>query len=144
AAEPYRQVILQGLKLREEEQPLATALLAHWSGIQPATATTPMAEQLAAWQAWYTQQFPKALPATLPSATVQNRWSYDELLSFLNSSEGKSGDVARGAVVFREAKCVDCHRVGNQGEGIGPDLTTVARRFQVKEILESIVYPSQV
>lgn len=143
-AEPFRQVILQGLKLREEGKPLATALLAHWSGAQPAAATAPIAEQLAAWQTWYAQQFPKALPATLPAATVQNRWSYDELLSFLNSSEGKAGSAQRGAVVFRETKCVDCHRFGNQGEGIGPDLTTVARRFHMKEILESIVYPSQV
>ncbi|MEX2169039.1 MAG: HEAT repeat domain-containing protein [Pirellulales bacterium] len=144
AAEPFRQVILQGLLMPAGAKPLATALLAHWSGAKPAAATAPIAEQLAAWQAWYAQQFPKALPATLPTATVQNRWSYDELASFLNSSEGKAGDATRGAVVFREAKCADCHRVGNQGEGIGPDLSTVARRFQTKEILESIVYPSQV
>lgn len=142
--EPFRQVILHGLKLRDEEKPLAMALLAHWSGTQPVAQTAPMAEQLAAWQAWYAQQFPNALPATLPAATVQNRWSYDELLSFLNSSEGQTGDAARGAVVFRDAKCIDCHRYGNQGETIGPDLTTVSRRFHTKEILESIVYPSQV
>jgi putative heme-binding domain-containing protein len=34
--------------------------------------------------------------------------------------------------------------VGGRGESLGPDLTTVANRFQPKEILESIVYPSQV
>ena len=37
-----------------------------------------------------------------------------------------------------------CHRYGGRGESLGPDLTTVANRFQPKEILESIVYPSQV
>ena len=31
-----------------------------------------------------------------------------------------------------------------RASAIGPDLTTVAQRFQRKEILESIVYPNQV
>ena len=39
---------------------------------------------------------------------------------------------------------MSCHRCGGHGESIGPDLTAVARRFQRKEILQSIVYPSHV
>ena len=46
--------------------------------------------------------------------------------------------------MFEKAQCVKCHRFGARGEGVGPDLTTVRRRFQRKEILESILYPSQV
>ena len=46
--------------------------------------------------------------------------------------------------MFHDAQCINCHRFNGTGEGIGPDLTTVAQRFQRKEILESIVYPNQV
>ena len=46
--------------------------------------------------------------------------------------------------MFEKANCVKCHRFGERGDTVGPDLTTVARRFQRKEILESILYPSQV
>jgi putative heme-binding domain-containing protein len=46
--------------------------------------------------------------------------------------------------VFEKAKCVKCHRYGNWGEGIGPDLTNVSQRFHLKEILESVLFPSQV
>ena len=46
--------------------------------------------------------------------------------------------------MFEKANCIKCHRFGERGEGIGPDLTNVSRRFQKKEILESILFPSQV
>ena len=66
------------------------------------------------------------------------------MLTFLNSEPGKQGEAARGAQVFTQAQCASCHRVGTSGETMGPDLTAVARRFQRKEILQSIVYPSHV
>jgi len=75
---------------------------------------------------------------------VKNKWSYEELLAYLESPEGKAGSAARGAKVFKDGQCVSCHRFNGKGESIGPDLTAVAQRFQRKEILESIVYPSQV
>ena len=37
-----------------------------------------------------------------------------------------------------------CHKYGKDGEGVGPDLTTVSKRFKRADILESIVYPSKV
>jgi mono/diheme cytochrome c family protein len=46
--------------------------------------------------------------------------------------------------VFVKAQCAACHRFGDFGESIGPDLTTVSQRFQKKEVLESILHPSQV
>jgi putative heme-binding domain-containing protein len=88
--------------------------------------------------------FPQELPAELPKESQPNKWSYDELLSYLDSPEGKAGNSTRGTAVFETAQCVKCHRYGGRGESLGPDLTTVANRFQSKEILESIVYPSQV
>jgi putative heme-binding domain-containing protein len=37
-----------------------------------------------------------------------------------------------------------CHKYGPEGEGIGPDLTTVSKRFKRADILESIYDPSKV
>jgi putative heme-binding domain-containing protein len=54
------------------------------------------------------------------------------------------GAASRGRAVFTKAKCVRCHRFQSEGESVGPDLSSVRRRFQRKEIVESIVYPSQV
>jgi putative heme-binding domain-containing protein len=55
-----------------------------------------------------------------------------------------AGSPSRGAQVFHDAQCMNCHRFNGQGERIGPDLSTVSQRFTRKEILESIVYPNQV
>ncbi len=40
--------------------------------------------------------------------------------------------------------CASCHRFGVDGGGIGPDLTAVAGRFNVRDLLELIVEPSKV
>ena len=42
-----------------------------------------------------------------------------------------------------EAKCFTCHRFNNEGGGTGPDLTIVSGRFNVRDLLESIIEPSK-
>lgn len=51
-------------------------------------------------------------------------------------------DPEKGKEVF-EKECASCHRFGSLGKDFGPDLTTVARRFQKKDILESVLWPSK-
>ena len=141
--EPYRQAILRGLMLRDNGGQNAVALLEKWTGQrlgQPGQA--PLAT-LAEWQTWFNEKYPDQPEARLPQETEQNHWTQQELLSFLTGPQG-AGDRVRGAAVFERARCVACHRSGNRGESVGPDLTTLGARFQKKEILESILFPSQV
>jgi putative heme-binding domain-containing protein len=143
-SEPYRNTILQGLRLQESGGELATKLLEKWLGQTPYAPDAPLGDRLAAWQNWYVNTFPDELPAELPRESMPNRWSFDELLSYLESPEAKLASPSRGEKVFHTAQCIACHRFNGHGEGIGPDLTAVAQRFQRKEILESIVHPNQV
>jgi putative heme-binding domain-containing protein len=143
-ADPYRNVILQGLRLGTSGGELAVELMKRWTGQALDGNQTSLADQLAVWQAWYTNKFPDALPAELPHDSNTNKWSYAELLTFLDSPEGKSGNPIHGAKVFHDAQCGKCHRINGDGGSIGPDLSSVSQRFQRKEVLESIVYPSQV
>jgi putative heme-binding domain-containing protein len=120
-----------------------------WSPENPQTispsqqSSTDWPAAFAPWQQWYANKFPTAPPAELTLDPRRDKWSYNELLTFLNSDPGKDGDPGRGELVFTKAQCASCHRVGVHGENIGPDLTAVARRFQRKEILDSIVNPSR-
>src|SRR5262249_26773289 len=50
----------------------------------------------------------------------------------------------RGKAAFEKGQCFKCHKYGKEGEGIGPDLTTVSKRFKRADVLESIYYPSKV
>ncbi|HEX6962833.1 MAG TPA: HEAT repeat domain-containing protein [Lacipirellula sp.] len=162
--EAYRNVILLGLKLGENGGAAAVNLLNHWNGGAAPNSRDQTwspendraagnslrgsihagASDLAAWQRWFAEKYPNSPPAELPADAGRDKWSYDELLTFISSDAGKGGNAARGAEVFVRAQCAACHRVGSRGETVGPDLSAVARRFQRKEILESIVYPSHV
>jgi putative heme-binding domain-containing protein len=52
-------------------------------------------------------------------------------------------DYARGRNLFGAAKCFACHRFNNEGGGTGPDLTGVIGRFNVRDLLESMIDPSK-
>ena len=51
----------------------------------------------------------------------------------------------RGAAVFAEAKlaCISCHKVGQQGGVIGPDLSAVGRCLTPEQIVESVFWPAR-
>ncbi len=56
----------------------------------------------------------------------------------------KAGDAERGRELFfaEKSKCATCHRVGEKGGRIGPDLTTIGANRSPADLLESIVFPS--
>src|SRR5436190_8505516 len=65
-----------------------------------------------------------------------------DLLAFLDKNPKTY--IANGRVLFEKAQCIKCHKYGKEGEGIGPDLTTLSKRFKRTDVLESIYYPSKV
>jgi putative heme-binding domain-containing protein len=101
-------------------------------------------ESLEAWQKWFATPYPELPEPSLPKADDTAKYKYEELVEFLAGEEGKGGSAARGGLVFTKANCHQCHRFGDRGESMGPDLTSVAKRFTRREILESIYYPSHV
>ena len=81
---------------------------------------------------------PEPLPVARP---FRQKWMPDDLAT-LHGNEGSKGDVERGRLLFKEALCARCHRVGLRGAAVGPDLTHVSRRFSRNDILESVLIPS--
>lgn len=56
------------------------------------------------------------------------------------------GNSERGRELFQNADkslCVKCHRIGEQGGRIGPDLAGIGNRFSRIHLLESILEPSR-
>ncbi len=72
-----------------------------------------------------------------------HQWRMEDLTRSLADDSYKP-DHARGATIFRDAQCNRCHRSGARGPAVGPDLTHVASRFSRKDILISMIEPSQV
>jgi putative heme-binding domain-containing protein len=145
APEYYRQVILRGLELKDQGGEQAVALLNHWGEEQVAAPDESWDKALAAWQSWFRKKYPDQPEAVLPEPNEENTWNFDELLEYLTVGDGlRKGSATEGAAVFAKAQCIKCHVYQGRGERIGPDLTTIGRRFMRKEILESILFPSHV
>lgn len=137
-----RALTLMGLRAEAEGSSFENVeqLLEHWTGMQRPEGVS---KSMKPWQAWYARTFPDRPAAELPPQE-ESKWDLDQLLTYLDSPEGDTGDVHSGEALFASAKCADCHRVGANGQSIGPDLTNMAKRFTRREILESILHPSHV
>ncbi len=71
-------------------------------------------------------------------------WTLAELVPIVERGLGGHRDLERGRRLYGAVACASCHRFGVEGGGVGPDLTAVAGRFNVRDLLESIVQPSKV
>jgi putative heme-binding domain-containing protein len=88
-----------------------------------------------------------AKPAEAPVFTPKPRpfvkkYTLDELTPVVEKGL-KNRDFERGRSLFGQASCFACHRYNNEGGAVGPDLTSVVGRFNVRDLLESIVEPSK-
>jgi putative membrane-bound dehydrogenase-like protein len=56
------------------------------------------------------------------------------------------GDAAKGGVIFHNATgvgCIKCHKIGNDGGNVGPELGSIGMKYNRAQIIESVLYPSK-
>ncbi len=91
----------------------------------------------------YTAKQTRKPAPPLDSRKLVREWTTADLRPILPQvSTGRS--FAKGKEIFYQAQCSTCHRYGDQGGAIGPDLTAVATRFKRQDILEAMTEPSKV
>lgn len=97
---------------------------------------TTLASELAALEQ------PLAEASAGATRPLVRNWTLDDFASALQAPlRGRSVASARAALA--SASCLKCHRLGDEGASIGPDLTNVGGRFDERKLLESILTPSQ-
>ena len=144
---PFRLALLASERLDAKERWKVVELLRHWSGRNfGAEKPEQWKEELTSFSRWFSQSFPKepALPNLTVEKPAESKWKFDELLAFLDKDPAGKGDPVKGRLVFEKAQCIKCHKYGKEGEGIGPDLTDIRKRFKRFDNLEAILYPSKV
>jgi putative heme-binding domain-containing protein len=99
---------------------------------------TTLADTLAALD-----NLPPSAPAPVVTRAFVREWSMADLTANLAGMGGKR-NPARGKRLYAETGCMQCHRVGQEGGFIGPELTSVSSRFDRRTLLESIIEPSRV
>ncbi|HWE40345.1 MAG TPA: PVC-type heme-binding CxxCH protein [Isosphaeraceae bacterium] len=76
----------------------------------------------------------------LKSNRPRTEWKFDDLASAATKLEGRS--FSNGKQMFRVANCVACHRLGGEGQQIGPDLAKLDPKTTTTDILRSVLEPS--
>ena len=109
-----------------------------------ALASVPDAEERKKLAVLATPKFIATKPEAIkPPKGPGKAYTVDEVTALASKVQsGRSFD--RGRELFIAAACQACHRLGNEGGGVGPDLTAAGNRYTLRDLVENIVDPSKV
>ncbi len=86
-----------------------------------------------------------ALSTPASNRSFVKAWTMEDFTSVISQpSWKKNRDIGKGRRAFVEAQCLSCHRFGNDGGVIGPELTAAGSKYDARSLLESILEPSKV
>ena len=85
-------------------------------------------------------------PIELPKADPANpnliaNLPYEQVLA--RTLAAGAGDAEKGALLFRQQACINCHSFANGQQPRGPHLVDITKRYKREELIESIVQPSR-
>ena len=80
--------------------------------------------------------------AKLKARPFVKKWTVDDLIADVEKGL-KGRDLENGKQMFGVAQCYKCHRFNRQGGIVGPDLTGLGRRYNNRDLLESLINPSK-
>ncbi len=80
-----------------------------------------------------------------PPAPRQTPDYSPQVVSSLLDRARQNGDPHRGLVVFSSATsaCLSCHKIGQQGGSVGPELTAIVKQRTPQELVESVLWPKR-
>ena len=142
-ARHYRDTIELGYRLRQQGATEAIQLLKHWTGEELETDGKNWDAQLADWQGWFQQTWPHEPALSLVSTSKPVAGLTTDIVLSNLESHGL-GDIENGMAVFAKAQCATCHQFEGNGQGVGPDLSAIANRYSLREVVEATVDPSKV
>lgn len=89
------------------------------------------------------ETFRRWISGLAPEMRFVRSWTMAEVVP-APGELGAVRSVAAGRRHFERLGCVQCHRHGDKGGVVGPDLTDVAERLSIEALIESIIEPSKV
>jgi putative heme-binding domain-containing protein len=85
-----------------------------------------------------------SLQEILANRPFVQEWTIDLLVPKIEQGLHSTRDYHRGRQIYSQVACAACHRFNQEGGSVGPDLSAVAGRFSVRDLLEALVEPSKV
>jgi putative heme-binding domain-containing protein len=105
----------------------------------PADAVTRDEATLFLWESLVPGS--QSVPADVPTAPPYDPTVVSQLVRGAN----EHGDAGRGALVFASARfaCLSCHKIGEHGGAVGPELTTIGKQRTAEQLAESLLWPKR-
>ncbi|MEM8668901.1 MAG: hypothetical protein AAGG48_15380 [Planctomycetota bacterium] len=69
-------------------------------------------------------------------------WKTDEAIRL--AGRFRNADFESGRGLYFSANCGKCHRLAGLGGNVGPDLTSIPRKFDLRYVVEHIIDPSKI
>ena len=85
------------------------------------------------------QPLPEPTPDEITRKFVK-RWQASDFAG--DADKLRNHDRTNGERVFTLAGCIKCHKVGDKGTKLGPELTDISKRFKGTKLLQQILEPS--
>ncbi len=128
------------------------AKITRFRGVLPERYGLAVLRQAAIWVVWvncgsnavFAQQVMEQAPQSPAVAPLVVEYSEQAVAALVEASQS-IGDRERGLHVFTRAAlaCFSCHRVGDAGGQIGPELTGVCKQRTAQELAESLLWPTR-
>lgn len=77
-----------------------------------------------------------------PSQEIIHEWKMSDFASELAAFDSRGHDYLGGRRSFTSTGCVQCHKFGENGGSVGPDLSGIGKRASARDLLEAILEPS--
>lgn len=90
-----------------------------------------------------TKPLPESMESTQPIRPIVKKWTIEDLVDDVSKLRSDQRTKEHGERALAVANCLTCHRIGQRGSFVGPDLTHVGKRLDGRALLESIVDPSR-
>lgn len=90
-----------------------------------------------------TKPLPESIESTQPIRPIVKKWTIEDLVDDVSKLRSDQRNKEHGERALAVANCLTCHRIGQRGSFVGPDLTHVGKRLDGRALLESIVDPSR-
>jgi len=143
ASERHPAALLQWFKEAGRDYGDGASYPKYLSNIRKEAAATLSADDRIALSAWIDDYSEVTAFKQTKERHFVKQWSMADLESSLDQvAHGRN--FASGKAAFNDAQCMLCHRLGNDGGSVGPELTAASSKYSRRDILESILEPSKV
>ncbi len=91
----------------------------------------------------YSEHVKQQIADKTASVEEANAAKQERIAEYVSKMDSADSEKGKQAFISAKGSCVVCHRIGEVGGKVGPDLSTIGRIRTATDLFESVLYPSE-